>query len=335
MSSVPWDETEQPHVTSPLAEGRARPAEPPTSSMSRSAEVRRQCGMNKIVITGSTGVVGRRAVRELLAAGYRVTGVTRSARGRERLERLGARAVEADVFDEASLRHAFDGADAVVNLLTHIPSVDRMADPSAWEENDRLRTEASAAIARAAKAAGVERLVQESIAFVYADGGDAWLEEDAPVAGGGVTSTALTAERNARELFDGDTVVLRFGLFLGPDSESSAAALEAARDGASVAVGPAGAYRPMIWLEDAATAIAAALRAPAGTYNVADADPATNAEINAALAAAVGVRALRARVPQDGPLARSQRVSSRRLRDATGWAPRMRAGTEIWGRIPA
>ena len=291
--------------------------------------------MNKIVITGSTGVIGRRAVHELLAAGHRVTGVTRSARGRERLERLGARAVEADVFDEASLRRAFDGADAVVNLLTHVPCADRMADPSSWAENDRVRTEASAAIARAAQAARVQRLVQESIAFVYADGGDAWLDEDAPVAGGGVTTTALTAERNARELFEGDTVVLRFGLFMGPDSGSTRAALEAARGGASIAVGPPGAYRPTLWLDDAAAAIAAALGGPAGTYNVADADPPTNAEIDAALAAAVGVEALRPRAPQDGPLARSQRVSSRRLRDASGWAPRMRAGTETWGRIAA
>src|SRR3954451_15500803 len=169
--------------------------------------------MNEIVITGSTGVIGRRAARELIAAGHRVTGVTRSARGRERLESLGGRAVEGDRFDEASLRRAFGGADTVIILLTHIPSTDRMSNPSAWDENDRLRTEASAAIARAAQDARVRRLVQESIAFVYADGGDAWLDEDAPVTGGGVTTTALTAERNARELFDGDTVVLRFGLF--------------------------------------------------------------------------------------------------------------------------
>jgi nucleoside-diphosphate-sugar epimerase len=292
--------------------------------------------MTEIVITGSTGVIGRRAVRELLAAGHRVTGVTRSARGRERLESLGARAVQvdgADVFDEASLRRAFDGADAVVNLLTHIPSIDRMAEPSAWDENNRLRTEASAAIARAARVAGVQRLVQESIAFVYADGGDAWLDEDSPAVGGGVTTTALTAERNARELFEGDTVVLRFGLFMGPDSGSTLAALEAARGGASVAVGPPGAYRPTLWLDDAAAAIAAAVRAPAGTYNVADADPPTNAEIDAALAAAVGVEALRPRPPQDGPLARSQRVSNRRLREASGWAPRVRAGTEGWSRV--
>jgi len=301
--------------------------------MSRLSRLRRQFGMNEIMITGSTGVIGRRAVRELLAAGHRVTGVTRSASGCERLESLGARAVEADVFDEASLRRAFDGADVVVNLLTHIPCADRMADPSAWEENNRVRTEASATIARAAQAARVQRLVQESIAFVYADGGNAWLDEDAPVAGGGVTMTALTAERNARELFDGDTVALRFGLFIGPDSRSTLAALEAARGGASIAVGPPNAYRPTLWLDDAATAIAAALRAPAGTYNVADTDPPTNAEIDIAVAAAVGLEALRPRAPQNGPLARSQRVSSRRPRAATGWAPRMRAGTESWGRI--
>jgi UDP-glucose 4-epimerase len=291
--------------------------------------------MNEIVITGSTGVIGRRAVREVLAAGHRVTGVTRSASGRERLARLGAHAVEADVFDEASLRRAFDGADAVINLLTHVPRADRMADPSAWEENDRMRTEASAAVARAAQAAGVRRLVQESIAFVYADGGDAWLDEDAPVAGGGVTTTALTAERNARELFGGDTVVLRFGLFMGPDSGSTQAALDTARGGDSIAVGPPDAYRPTIWLDDAAAAIAAALRVPAGTYNVADSDPSTNAEIDAALAAAVGVEALRPGAPQHGPLARSQRVSNRRLREASGWAPRVRAATETWGRVAA
>jgi UDP-glucose 4-epimerase len=289
--------------------------------------------MSDIVITGPTGVIGRRTVHHLLAAGHDVTGVTRSAAGRERLEALGARAVEADVFDEESLRRAVEGAEAVVNLLTHIPTVDRMGDPSAWAENDRLRSEASATIARAAKGAGVRRLVQESIAFVYADGGDAWLDEDAPVAGGGVTTTALTAERNAHELFDGDTVVLRFGLFTGPDSGSSQAALEAARAGASVAVGPPGAYRPMLWLDDAATAVDAALRAPAGTYNVADTDPPTNAEIDAALAAAAGVDALRPQPPQDSPLARSQRVSNRRLREATGWAPRLRAGTEAWALI--
>src|SRR3954466_11549283 len=103
--------------------------------------------MSEIVGTGSTGVIGRRAVRELLAAGHRVTGVTRSARGRERIESLRPPTVEADVFDEAALRRAFDGGDAAINLLTHIPSTDRMADPAASAENDRVRSEASGTVA--------------------------------------------------------------------------------------------------------------------------------------------------------------------------------------------
>ena len=288
-----------------------------------------------ILITGATGVVGRRAVGELLDAGHRVAGVTRSARGARVLEDLGARAVEADVFDKASLADAFAGADVVVNLLTHIPPADRMARPGAWEENDHLRSEASAVVALAAQESGAERLVQESLAFVYADGGAAWLEEDAPVDARSTTSTALTAEANATELFSGHTVVLRFGLFIGPDSQLSQADVEnARRTGTSPSLGRRSAYRPTLWLDDAASAVVAALHAPAGIYNVGDESPPSRAEIDAALAAAVGRDALRPAIedvpPVFEPVARSQRISSRRLREATGWAPRVRGGTDGW-----
>ena len=83
----------------------------------------------------------------------------------------------------------------------------------------------------------------------------------------------------------------------------------------------------------------AALHAPAGIYNVGDEDPPTRAEIDAALAAAVGRHALRPAVedvpPVFEPVARSQRISSRRLREATGWAPRVRGGTDGWALITA
>jgi UDP-glucose 4-epimerase len=290
-----------------------------------------------IVITGATGVVGRRVVPELLTSGHRVTGVVRSARGRGRLESIGASAVEADVFDERAMTAAFAGADAVVNLLTRIPPAERMATPGAWDENDRLRREASAVIARAARVAGAGRLVQESLAFAYADGGDAWLDEDAAVVGGGTTSTAVVAEANARVLFD-DTVVLRFGMFIGPDSGLSLSDVEAARAGISPSLGRRDAYLPTVWLDDAATAVVAALGAPAGTYNVADTDPPTRGEIDAALAAVVGRTGLRPaleEVPAElEPVARSQRLSSRRLHEASGWAPRVRAGIDGWRLIP-
>lgn len=283
-------------------------------------------------------MLGFRVATELLAAGHRVAGVTRSDRGAQLLERLGARPVEADVFDATSLAAAFAGADGVVNLLTHIPPADRMAAPGAWDENDRLRREASAAVARAAQDAGAGRFVQESVAFVYADGRDAWLDEEAPVADNVRTSTALIAEANATELFAGDTVVLRFGLFIGPDSELTQEDVEQARRGISPPVGPRDAYRPTLWLDDAGTAVAAALGAPAGVYNVADEDPPTRREIDAALAAVVGRDALLAPLTEALPpafelMARSQRVSSRRLREATGWVPRVRGGVDGWSLV--
>ena len=290
--------------------------------------------MNHIAIAGSTGVVGRRAVRELVAAGHTVTGVTRSERGLRVLEGLGARAVDADVYDRRSLARAFTGADAVINLLTHIPNADRMGEPGAWDENDRLRREASAAVAAAARDAGASRLVQESLAFIYADGGDGWIDEDAPVAVSGPTTTALNAEASARLAFDGDSVVLRFGYFVGPDSGLTLADIEAARAGVSPMIGAREAYRSTVWLDDAATAVVAALRAPAGVYNVADEDPPTRGETDAALAAAVGRDSLRAPIvemaPETEPLARSQRVSSARLREATGWRPEVRGGIDGW-----
>jgi nucleoside-diphosphate-sugar epimerase len=295
--------------------------------------------MNEIVITGSTGILGRRVVRELLAAGHRVAGVTRSERGRLLLNEIGARAIVADVFDTSSLAGAFGRARTVVNLLTHIPPADAMALPGAWDENDRLRRDASAAIARAAGAAGVERLIQESLGFVYADGGDAWLDEHAPVAGDGTVATALIAESHAEELFPGDTVVLRFGLFIGPDSDLTLTDIERARAGVSPSVGRREAYRPTVWLDDAASAVASALDVPGGTYNVVDDDPPTRAEIDAALAAAVGRDALRPALvdvpPLLEPVARSQRMSNRRLREASGWAPRVRAGTDGYRLIVA
>jgi nucleoside-diphosphate-sugar epimerase len=295
--------------------------------------------MSKIIITGATGVVGWRAVDQLVRHGHRVTGVVRSDRGRELLERLGAGAVVADVFDPAALRPAFAGAGAVVNLLTHIPPADRMLEPGAWDTNDRLRREASAAIAQAASEAGVRRLVQESLGLVYADGGDFWLDEAAPVLATSSATSALVAERNAAELFAGEAVILRFGIFMGPDSALTLGQLEQARQGSATRIGAAHGRVPTVWLDDAATAVAAALRVPPGTYNVVDDDPPTRAEVERALARAAGRATLRVEpapdAPELEPLGRSLRLSNRRLRAASGWAPAVRAGLDGWKLIAA
>jgi UDP-glucose 4-epimerase len=301
--------------------------------MSQSARASRQTGMTQnIAITGATGVIGWRAVADLVAAGHAVTAVTRSPRGRALIASLGATPVDADVFDQTALTRAFAGADVVVNLLTHIPPMERMPEPEAWDENNRLRIEASAAISRAAATAGAHRLIQESLAFIYADGGDRLLDEDAPLDVTGAPASAAVAERHARELFGGDTVLLRFAGFMGPDSHLTRAQIALARAGFSPFLGADDAYVPTVWLDDAAAAVQVALTVPAAAYNVVDDDPPTRREVDRALAAAVGRRRLEAPAPvdpADDPLARSLRLSNRRLRER-GWTPRVRAGVEGW-----
>ncbi len=290
--------------------------------------------MSEIIITGATGVIGWRAVDRLVLGGHRVTAVTRSARSRQLVERLGANAVGADVFDRVALAEVFAGADGVVNLLTHIPPAERMLEPGAWDANDRLRREASAAIADAADDAGVGRLVQESLGLVYADGGDAWLDEDAPLNATSSAASAVTAEHNARTRFAGDTVVLRFGIFMGPDSALTLGEIAQARAGRATRLGHAGTRVPTVWLDDAAAAVVAALRVPPGTYNVVDDEPPTRAEIEAARAAAVGRPSLAIDPAPDAaelePLTRSVRLSNRRLRATGEWAPAVRAGLDGW-----
>ena len=318
--------------------------------MSRDGARRRPRGMDHIVITGATGVIGRRSVDALITAGHRVTGVTRSERGRRQLEARGARAVAADVFDPDSLAAAFAGADAVVNLLTHLPAADRMGVPGAWDENDRLRREASAAVAEAAQAAGAARLVQESVAFAYADGGDAWLEEDAPVAGAGPSASALVAEANVREHFAGAAIVLRFGLFVGPDSALTQADVEGARHGRSPSVGRRDAFLPTVWLDDAGAAVAAAVDRRAGRDLQRDgqrpADPrrgrpgprrggraAAAARLRRGPARARAGRALAARL--EPPAARRDRLGTARPRRDRGLEPDRGARRRLTGAAEA
>ena len=127
-------------------------------------------------LTGGTGAVGRPALAALLDAGHDVTAVVRSPEKRAQVEAAGARGVAVDLFDAAAVAAAVDGHEAVVNLATHVPTLRAASRVSAWSEHDRLRREASGHLVDAALAAGAGRFVQESIVFLYPDGGDRWLD---------------------------------------------------------------------------------------------------------------------------------------------------------------
>jgi nucleoside-diphosphate-sugar epimerase len=295
----------------------------------------------KVFLTGASGVVGRRVFPLLLNAGHQVTAIARTAEKRAALERMGVRIADVDLFSRRGLARAVAGHEVVINLATHMPrSTARMLLPGAWWENDRIRREGSANLVDAALAGGVQRFVQESFAPVYPGRAAAWIEETVPLQPAAYNRTIVDAERSvARFCASGRCgVVLRFALFYGPDSRFTAEIIRLVRHGLAPMPGAPGAFVSSISHDDAASAVVAALALREGAYNVCDDEPVTHREYFDSLAAALGVE--RARLPPAwttrlfGPageiLARSQRISNRKLRDAAGFYPRYPSVREGW-----
>jgi nucleoside-diphosphate-sugar epimerase len=123
-------------------------------------------------------------------------------------------------------------------------------------------------------------------------------------------------------------VVLRMGLVVG-DSPLTRWSLRAAAAGRPVGFGDPEGFVHLVHSDDVGAAVAAALDAPSGVYNV-GAEPVRRAELADGCAAAVGrdggafLGSWTSRLGRERlePLRRSLRVSSARFSDATGWAPR-------------
>lgn len=284
-----------------------------------------------VFVAGATGVLGSAAVRRLVAGGHEVTGIARGAVKQRALAEAGARAVAADLFDPAAVRAAVEGHDVVCNLTTHIPVGSAAARPSAWRENDRIRAEGSAILAKAAADCGALRFLQEGVGFVYADAGDAWITESGRLDPTPVTRSSLAAADHAMGFADQYrfAVVLRFGTLYG-DDPNTRWTLDRVRRGKPVLAGDPAAYVSPITVDDAAAAVLAALAAPSGIYNVAG-TPVRREEYARALGTAAGSEssaryfsplATRLAGKKMELLARSQRISSDAFHTATGWRAR-------------
>lgn len=293
-----------------------------------------------VFVTGGTGAIGREAVQALVAAGHTVRALARSDAKARWLRDHGAEPVEVSLFDEDALAAAFDRCHVVANLASALPSTSQFAFPWAWRRNHRVRVEGSRAVTAAALTAGVEVLVQESVAMIYPDGGAAWITEDVAPDRFSIAEANLAAEDNAARFTaaGGTGVVLRFGWFYGPGASHAEEFFALARRGLCVSMGPDDSYVSSIHVADGGRAVAAALDAPAGVYNVVDDTPLTKRQYADALARAAGTPA-RVRAPGRAArllgdttlgLRRSLRVSNQRFRRATGWSPQYPSANEGW-----
>ena len=175
-----------------------------------------------IFVAGATGVIGQPLLKLLRGAGHAVTGTTRSAGKVAAIEAVGARAVVVDAFDAEGLSRAVMAAKpaVVIHQLTDLPDV---SDPSKMaevrEKNARLRIEGTRNLMAAAQAAGVRRVVAQSIAFVYAPGRKPLREGDpldASEAQRMTISGVVGLEEAVLNTPGIDGIVLRYGRLYGP-----------------------------------------------------------------------------------------------------------------------
>lgn len=292
----------------------------------------------KVFLTGATGVMGRSAIRALHESGHTVVGLVRSAEGAARISQLGVEPHQGDLFDVDQLTTGMYGCDVVANLATSVPVGAAQIYPGAWRLNDRIRTEGARNVMAAARAAGVGRVIQQSLSYVYGDNGDEWIDEGSPIDITKYVEPIVVAEAQVEAFGQkyGDGVSLRFGLITGTDRQS-AFLLKRARAGKATGMGPRAGWCHVIHPDDVGSAVAAALTAPSGIYN-AGAEPIRRSDLADIVAQAAG----RKNGAFHGPLfmklagkkvesfTRSQRVNSNRLSDRTGWHPARPKVTLDW-----
>ncbi|MFD8420781.1 NAD-dependent epimerase/dehydratase family protein [Streptomyces sp. NPDC059466] len=274
-----------------------------------------------ILVAGATGAVGRLLVPLLLKEGHQVTGVSRTPEGAERVRRQGASAVQADAFDRDGLRRvmAATAPDAVIHQLTALSDAD-------GETTNRLRREGTRNLVDAARAAGVERIVAQSISWAYVPG-ETPADETEPLdigaaePRGGMVDGIRALEETVAEM--GTGVALRYGILYGPGTwyapgGAVAAALAGDPDARLLANLEADrSVTSFVHVADAARATVAALDWPSGPVNIVDDEPAEGRHWLPVLAAALGVPAPETRTGRQNG---ARGASNERAR-SMGWEP--------------
>jgi nucleoside-diphosphate-sugar epimerase len=279
-------------------------------------------------------------VRQLVAAGHEVTGMTRREEKVAELREAGAEAVVCDVFDAEGLREAAVAArpEVVVHMLTALPQ--RMKVRTDLRPTDRIRVEGSRNLIAAARAAGARRVVAESVSFFYAhEGGwvkdeEALLDLGAPGKFGPAVAAVADLERQVVEAEGLEGLVLRFGWFYGPGTYISpgGSQVEEVRKRRYPVVGEGNATFSFIHIDDAAAAVVAALDHGApGIYNVVDDEPSPLREWLPAFAEMMGAKPPRrlpawlVRLAVGKAMARSavetRGASNEKAKRELGWQP--------------
>jgi dihydroflavonol-4-reductase len=131
--------------------------------------------VSRVFVTGGGGVIGGALVARLLERGDEVVALARSDTAAAALDARGATVMRGDVLDEDALARGMDGCA----VAFHVAGINAMCveDPEAMR---RVNVDAAAGAVRAAKRAGLPRLVHTSSATTIGEAPGTVGREDTP-----------------------------------------------------------------------------------------------------------------------------------------------------------
>jgi nucleoside-diphosphate-sugar epimerase len=289
----------------------------------------------KVFIAGASGAIGRPLVQQLRERGHDVVGMTRT--NADTITELGAEPAIADALDADAVRAAVESArpDVVVNELTDLA---RPLNPRKYDEwlagTNELRSEGTRNLVAAAEAAGVGKVISQSVAFAYSFEPGVKSEESPLIGMAGREMGAAIEELERQTLAAPGGIVLRYGFFYGPSTSLGRGGqqIEMIRKRQLPIIGGGKGTWPFIHVDDAASATVAAVEGGApGVYNVVDDEPAAGHDWIPYVADLIGAKKPM-RVPSfiakivAGPMAAFatglQPVANAKARRELGWEPR-------------